>query len=222
MAKRKRLEPLSADELSELLDHNPSKQGLERILRFDLDKVTTHLDLSSEMPPVGDPQPPTAPINDPPTGGEPPPPHPEDPDAPPEFSTIADVRQAKLRRVRHIQDGLTPGEFLLLTEMFNSASSLPQSKDRVLVASGYRTMAERTGQDPKTVKRNRQGLVKKLCIDIVGQNTFTDAAQCRVYHFDNILDRWRRAGMVWVRRSGRSVSFALVPPVGASYPPTVT
>jgi hypothetical protein len=44
MAKRKRLEPFSAEELTDLLDNNPSKQGLERILRFDLDKVTTRSD----------------------------------------------------------------------------------------------------------------------------------------------------------------------------------
>ena len=125
--------------------------------------------------------------------------------APPIITTIHRVR---LRPVRTVEDGLTPGEYLLLTEMFQAGAPLPASNDRLLVAAGYRTMSDKTGQDPKTVKRNRMGLIRKLCIEIVGQNTFTEAAQCRIYHFENILARWRQAGMIWVQRTGRSVEFA--------------
>jgi hypothetical protein len=116
-----------------------------------------------------------------------------------------EVRHAKLRPVRNIQDGLTPGEFLLLTEMFKAALAEPGTKNRLLRGGGYRTLSDRTGQDPKTVKRNRNGLIAKFCIRAIGENTFTEAAQFEVLHFDNILATWRLKGLVWVRRSGRSV-----------------
>ncbi len=35
-SRHKRLEPLSMEELSDLLDNNPSRQGLEKILKFEL------------------------------------------------------------------------------------------------------------------------------------------------------------------------------------------
>ena len=132
---------------------------------------------------------------------------------------VLDIRHVKLRPVRNIQDGLTPGEFLLLTEMFKLAAPLMSSKDRILLRAGYRTLSERTGQDPKTVKRNRRGLTKKFCIEVAGQNTFTEAAQFRVLHFDTILARWRAAGLVWVRRAGRTVDLTSASSVGDSTMP---
>jgi hypothetical protein len=131
---------------------------------------------------------------------------------------ILDTRRLRLRPVRAIPDGLTPGEFLLLTEMFQLAASQPGNKDRILQGAGYRTLSERTGQDPKTVKRNRIGLVKKFCIEPIGPNTFTEAAPFRIFHFDHILARWRGRGLVWVRRAGRSVDLMAV---GRSETPTV-
>lgn len=127
---------------------------------------------------------------------------------------VLDIRHVKLRPVRNIQDGLTPGEFLLLTEMFKAAAPLTSSRDRMLLGAGYRTLSERTGQDPKTVKRNRKGLTRKFCIEVAGQNTFTEAAQFRVLHFDTILARWRSAGLFWVRRAGRSVDLTSGAPTG--------
>jgi hypothetical protein len=145
--------------------------------------------------------------------------------APPE---AVDIRRIRLRPVRNIQDGLTPGEFLLLTEMFKAAAVQPGSQDRILQGAGYRTLSERTGQDPKTVKRNRIGLTRKFCIQALGQNTFTEAAQYRILHFDSILSGWRRRGLLWVRRAGRSVDLMTTTvgvsemhPVGISYTPTV-
>lgn len=136
-----------------------------------------------------------------------------------------DVRHVRLRPVRNIQDGLTPGEFLLLTEMFKAGVATPGTKDRTLRAGGYRTMSDRTGVDPKTVKRNRNGLIAKYCIRPIGANTFTAAAIFQVLHFENILTTWRSKGLVWVRRSGRSVDLVSspqqTPPVGVSDPPTV-
>jgi hypothetical protein len=122
-----------------------------------------------------------------------------------EFPETIDMRRIRLRPVRTIQDGLTPGEFLLLTEMFKAAVPQAGSNDRILQGAGYRTLSEKTSQDPKTVKRNRMSLVGKFCIEPIGQNTFTEAAQFRIFHFNTILDEWRHRGLVWVRRAGRSV-----------------
>ena len=133
-----------------------------------------------------------------------------------------DIRHVRLRPVRSIQDALAPGEFLLLTEMFKAAVAQPGTKDRILQGAGYRTLSERTGQDPKTVKRNRIGLCKKFCIEPLTENTFTEAAHFRILHFDTILAGWRRRGFIWVRRAGRSVELVLNRPVGASEVPTVT
>src|SRR5205085_9366810 len=100
-------------------------------------------------------------------------------------------------------------------------------KDRLLQGAGYRTLGDRTGQDPKTVKRNRLGLTRKFCIEPLGHNTFTEAAQFRICHFDTILADWRRRGLLWVRRAGRSVDLiptggiSETPPGGISRPPTV-
>jgi hypothetical protein len=138
-----------------------------------------------------------------------------------------DMRRIRLRPVRRIQDGLTPGEFLLLTEMFKAAVAQAGSKDRILQGAGYRTLSEKTSQDPKTVKRNRISLAGKFCIEPIGQNTFTEAAQYRIFHFDTILAAWHRRGLVWVRRAGRSVELQTgggvfeMPPVGISEIPPV-
>jgi hypothetical protein len=176
-----------------------------------------------ETPPIGEAKPapvgasemPTAGVLETPTG---------DISEPPE--TI-DMRRIRLRPVRTVQDGLTPGEFLLLTQMFKAAAAQAGSEDRILQGAGYRTLSERTGQDPKTVKRNRISLAGKFCIEPIGQNTFTEAAQFRIFHFDTILAGWRRRGLVWVRRAGRSVELqtgggiAEPPPVGTSAMPPV-
>jgi hypothetical protein len=50
--------------------------------------------------------------------------------------------------------------------MFKAGRSIPDSKDRQL-SSGYRTLSDRTGQDPKTIKRNRKGLLEKSCIVLI-------------------------------------------------------
>jgi hypothetical protein len=109
--------------------------------------------------------------------------------------------------------------------MFKAALPDPGGKDRTLRGAGYRTLSDRTGQDPKTVKRNRNGLIAKSCIRPLGQNTFTEAAQFKVLHFDTILGAWRSQGLFWVRRSGRSVELVTgqtaMPPVGVLASPTV-
>jgi hypothetical protein len=132
------------------------------------------------------------------------------------------VRHVKLRPVRSIQDGLTPGEFLLLTEMFKAGLPINGSKDRQLKAAGYRTLSDKTGQDPKTVKRNRQTLLQKFCLQEITANTFTEAAQFRILHFESILAEWRRRRLYWVNRSGRTVELSTgTQPVGTFDLPSV-
>jgi hypothetical protein len=150
--------------------------------------VTKRVPLS-EVPPVGVSETPTDLVLTPPP-------------------VISDVRHVKLRPVRSIQDGLTPGEFLLLTEMFKAATPLAGTKDRQLNAGGYRTLSDRTRQDPKTVKRNRQGLLRKFCVEEIRANTFIEATQFRVLHFETILIGWRKRGLNWVCRAGRSVELS--------------
>jgi hypothetical protein len=141
---------------------------------------------------------------------------------------VSEIRQVKLRPVRSIQDGLTPGEFLLLTEMFKAGIPMTGTKDRRLNAGGYRTLSERTRQDPKTVKRNRQGLLKKFCVEEIRANSCTEATQFRVFHFETILKEWRARGLNWVCRCGRTVQITTgstggvfnTPPVGITAVPT--
>ncbi len=123
------------------------------------------------------------------------------------------VRREKLYPVGSVEDGLTPGELRVWTEMFRAGRPAPESADRILSGAGYRTMAQLTGQDPKTIKRVRRSLLKKLCIEQAGANTFTESAPWIVYGAASIRRRWRAAGMTHVRRT-RGVDF-VTPPGGS-------
>ena len=258
-SRRKRLEPLSMEELSDLLDNNPSRQGLEKILKFELGTgggvPPRPVDINL-APPVGAPERPpdsqqaesgvsvpevpavaenkappggvsplpTGEAIGPPTGGisnlgaggrrqistgvidEPPPGV--------AFEIALMVRREKLYPVGSVEDGLTSGEQLLWNEMIRAGEPEANGVDRILSGAGYRTMAQITGQDPKTIKRVRRSLVKKLCIEQAGANTFTESARWIVYGAESILRRWRDAGMTHVRRT-RGVEF--IAPAGGRY-----
>ncbi len=126
---------------------------------------------------------------------------PPDPD---QLKSTRNGRQSRIRKARMVEDGHSLAEQAVYNALWNAASPLNdlENADRT-IRIGYHRLAQITRLSWVSVKANLRSLEKKLAIDVIAHEN--SAAQegkgYRVYSRPAILDRRKRAGLEWVRRT---------------------
>ena len=121
-----------------------------------------------------------------------------------------------LRYCRTAQDGHTSSEQVAYQALWALARRLGQSEPEGshLVDVGLARICQLLGSDHKNVKRLLQSLEAKLAIEVVERPDYRLGipTRYRVFSYVQILERRRRAGMVWVvrTRTTRFVDLGLV------------
>ena len=117
-------------------------------------------------------------------------------------------RVVRLRPARSVQDAHTNGEHLLLTAMWKKGT--PESEDSRLLRAGLSELARLSGSHKTSCRAYVRALVAKLALEEA--ETFDAAAGSegarvyRIFSFNTILERRRRANLTHVIRTG-AVSF---------------
>ena len=125
--------------------------------------------------------------------------------APPEqFRTSRNGRQSRIRKAVLAEDGHSLAEQAVYDALWNAASPLTgqEQSDRTL-RIGYHRLAQITRLSWVSVKANLRSLEKKLAIEVVAsENSAAQEGKAyRVYSRTAILERRKRAGLEWVRRT---------------------
>ena len=113
-------------------------------------------------------------------------------------------RIVRLRPARSVQDAHTNGEHLLLTAMWKKGT--PESDDSRLLRAGLSELARLTGSHKTSCRAYVRALIAKLAIEEA--ETFDAAAGTegarvyRIFSFNTILERRRRANLTHVIRTG--------------------
>lgn len=110
-----------------------------------------------------------------------------------------------LRYCRTVQDGHTSSEQVAYQALWTLARRLGQSEPdgSQLVDVGLARICQLLGSDHKNIKRLLQSLEAKLAIEVVERPDYRLGlpTRYRVFAYAQILERRRRAGMVWVVRT---------------------
>jgi len=120
----------------------------------------------------------------------------------------ANGRTVRIRIAKSVQDAHTSGEHLLLTSMWKKG--IPHSQDIRRLKAGMAELARCTGSHKTSCRAYLRALMAKLAIEEA--ETFDAAAGkegarvYRIFSFNAILERRRRANMTHVIRTG-AVSF---------------
>ncbi len=113
-------------------------------------------------------------------------------------------KQGHIRKANSVEDGHSLAEQAVYVALWKAASPVSESvnADRT-IRIGYHRLAQMTRLSWVSVKANLRSLEKKLAIDVIGsEDSATRQGKCyRVYSPPSILDRRRRAGLEWVRRT---------------------
>jgi hypothetical protein len=113
-------------------------------------------------------------------------------------------RKGRIRKALMVEDGHSLAEEAVYEALWNAA--LPTdgeaTEDRT-VRLGYHKLAQMTRLSWVSVKANLRSLEKKLAIEVTGsENSATrEGKTYRVYSRAAILERRKKAGLEWVRRS---------------------
>lgn len=113
-------------------------------------------------------------------------------------------RTVRIREARSVQDGHTSGEHLLLQTMWKKGS--PETEDTRLLKAGLAELSRWTGAHKTSCRAYLRALISKLALEEA--ETFNAAAGkegarvYRIFSFNAILERRRRAGMTHVIRTG--------------------
>jgi hypothetical protein len=120
---------------------------------------------------------------------------------------IADIpepvpeRPGKIRPARVVEDGHSLAEQAVYEALWK-ASAPGEDGDRA-IRIGYHKLAQMTRLSWVSVKANLRTLEKKLAIEITGsENSATrEGKSYRIYSPASVLERRKRAGLEWVRRT---------------------
>ncbi len=122
-------------------------------------------------------------------------------------------RRQKVRRAIVAQDGHSSGEQLLYQALWNAGSA--ETPETRLLSIGYSGMSALCKLEKSNCKKNVQGLIQKLAVEITEphQSVSSTGTTYRIFSYKEILRRREAAGMVWVVRTS-GVQF--VNPLGNS------
>ena len=127
-------------------------------------------------------------------------------------------RQSRIRRASVVEDGHSLAEQAVYEALWKAAAPIDElpGADRT-IRIGYHRLARVTRLSWVSVKANLQSLERKLAIEVIGsENSATrEGKHYIVYARPAILERRRRAGLLWYRRT-RGVELLTSPlqPVG--------
>ena len=113
------------------------------------------------------------------------------------------ARKSRIRRAHAVEDGHSLAEQAVYEALWEAALPLAGSYEDRSIRIGYHRLAQMTRLSWVSVKNNLRTLEKKLAIEVTGsENSATREGKCyRVYSRLAILERRKKAGMEWVRRS---------------------
>jgi hypothetical protein len=113
-------------------------------------------------------------------------------------------RQGRIRRATMVEDGHSLAEQAVYEALWKSAAPIDElaGADRT-IRIGYHRLAHMTRLSWVSVKANLQSLEKKLAIEVIGsENSATrEGKHYLVYARPAILERRKRAGLLWFRRT---------------------
>jgi hypothetical protein len=117
--------------------------------------------------------------------------------------TPSPVRKSRIRRAHAVEDGHSLAEQAVYEALWGAALPLAGSYEDRSIRIGYHRLAQMTRLSWVSVKNNLRTLEKKLAIEVTGsENSATrEGKSYRVYSRLAILERRKKAGMEWVRRS---------------------
>jgi hypothetical protein len=117
------------------------------------------------------------------------------------------VRRGRIRKAMVMEDGHSLAEQAVYEALWAAAvptlkTGGPSSEDRS-VRIGYHRLAQMTRLSWVSVKSNLRSLEKKLAIEVTGsENSATrEGKSYRIYSPAATLERRKKAGFEWVRRS---------------------
>lgn len=114
------------------------------------------------------------------------------------------VRQGRIRKANFVEDGHSLAEQAVYEVLWKASSPVSDlvNADRT-IRIGYHRLAQMTRLSWVSVKANLRTLEKKLAIEVIGsENSATrEGKTYLVYSRPAILERRKKAGLEWVRRS---------------------
>ena len=123
---------------------------------------------------------------------------------PPPFKWSRNGRQSRIWKASMVEDGHSLAEQAVYEALWNAASpvSEPDSTDRT-IRIGYHRLAQLTRLSWVSAKANLRSLERKLAIEVTGceNSAAQQGKRYRVYSRPAILERRKRAGLEWVRRT---------------------
>jgi len=112
-------------------------------------------------------------------------------------------RQSRIWKAVAVEDGHSLAEQAVYNALWDGGVALePASEDRT-IRIGYHRLAQMTRLSWVSVKSNLRSLEKKLAIEVIGsENSATqEGKRYRIYAAAAILQRRKRAGLIWVLRT---------------------
>jgi len=114
------------------------------------------------------------------------------------------LRQGRIRKAVMAEDGHSLAEQAVYEVLWQAASPASDGVDGDrTIRIGYHRLAQLTRLSWVSVKANLRTLERKLSIEVIGsENSATREGKCYVvYSRSSILERRKRAGLEWVRRT---------------------
>jgi hypothetical protein len=113
-------------------------------------------------------------------------------------------RQGRIRKATMVEDGHSLAEQAVYEVLWQAATPVCDLADADrTIRVGYHRLAQMTRLSWVSVKANLRTLERKLAIEVTGsENSATREGKCYlIYSRSSILERRKRAGLEWVRRT---------------------
>jgi hypothetical protein len=112
-------------------------------------------------------------------------------------------RRSRIWKAKMVEDGHSLAEQAVYEALWNAADPLSEGRDGRTLRIGYHRLSQITRLSWVSVKANLRSLEKKLAIDVIASENSAaqEGKRYLVYSRPAILERRRRAGLEWVRRT---------------------
>jgi len=110
-----------------------------------------------------------------------------------------------LRPLRHLADGLTPGQFTLYTLMYDRGVAADEGSR--LFRAGYNELGKLSGLSKRGIQNIVNGLEQKGAVSVETAPGYrrTETTAYRVYSAVRIVENWHREGYQYVVAKARQL-----------------